>query len=137
MARGATSGAVSGAAAAEIGSGERGLSRVALTEFRSYAAAELRPHPGLTLIIAPNGAGKTNLLEAIHVAITGRSHRAGLDAELVRHGADLARIVLELGEGTAAGGATIELVLPGALAPAGVRKRLTINGVPRRAAAVS
>ncbi len=137
MARGATSGAVSGVAAAEIGTGERRLSWVALTEFRSYAAAELRPHPGLTLIIAPNGAGKTNLLEAIHVAVTGRSHRAGLDAELVRHGADLARIVLELDEGTAAGGATIELVLPGASAPAGVRKRLTINGVPRRAASVS
>jgi DNA replication and repair protein RecF len=113
------------------------LSRLELTDFRSYAASELRPHPGLTVIIAPNGAGKTNLLEAVHVAVTGRSHRAGVDAELVRHGADLARVVVELDQGTAAGGATIELVLPGAGAPAGVRKRLLVNGVARRASSVS
>jgi DNA replication and repair protein RecF len=113
------------------------LSRLELTDFRSYPAAELRPHPGLTVIIAPNGAGKTNLLEAVHVAITGRSHRAGVDAELVRHGAGFARVVVELAGGTHGGGATIELVLPGATAPPGVRKRLTVNGVARRAASVS
>ena len=54
------------------------LSRVALESFRSYAAAVLEPDLGLTVVAAPNGAGKTNLLEAIHVAITGRSHRAGV-----------------------------------------------------------
>jgi DNA replication and repair protein RecF len=113
------------------------LSRLELTAFRSYATAELRPDPGLTVIAAPNGAGKTNLLEAIWVAITGRSHRAGVDAELVRHGADLARVAVELDDGTAGGGSTIELVLPGATPPPGVRKRLTVNGVARRAPSVS
>ena len=113
------------------------LSRVALESFRSYAAAVLEPDLGLTVVAAPNGAGKTNLLEAIHVAITGRSHRAGVDVELVRHGVGFGRVRLELAGGTAAGGATIELVLPGVAAPAGVRKRLTVNGVPRRASSVS
>jgi DNA replication and repair protein RecF len=113
------------------------LSRVRLADFRSYAESQLRPHPGLTVITAPNGAGKTNLLEAVHVAVTGRSHRAGVDVELVRHGADLGRVVLELDGGTAAGGATIELVLPGTAAPAGIRKRLTVNGVPRRTSSVA
>jgi DNA replication and repair protein RecF len=113
------------------------LTRLELTDFRSYSAAELRPDPGLTVIAAPNGAGKTNLLEAVHVAITGRSHRAGTDAELVRHGADLARVVVELGGGTVDGGATVELVVPGAEAPAGIRKRLTVNGVARRASSVA
>ena len=113
------------------------LSRVGLTDFRSYAGSELQPHPGLTVITAPNGAGKTNLLEAVHVAVTGRSHRAGTDVELVRHGAELGRVVLELDGGTAAGGATIELVLPGTAAPAGIRKRLTVNGVPRRTSSVA
>src|SRR5918999_901949 len=91
------------------------LTRLALTDFRSYADAELVPDPGLTVVAAPNGAGKTNLLEAIHVAVTGRSHRAAVDAELVRHGADFARVVLEVDGGTAGGGATIELVVPGAV----------------------
>jgi DNA replication and repair protein RecF len=38
------------------------LTRLELTDFRSYAAAELVPDPGLTVVAAPNGAGKTNLL---------------------------------------------------------------------------
>jgi DNA replication and repair protein RecF len=113
------------------------LTRLALENFRSYAAAELRPDPGLTVVVAPNGTGKTNLLEAIHVAVTGRSHRAALEADLVRHGAAFGRVRLELGGGTAAGGSTIELVVPSAPAPPGIRKRLTVNGVPRRAATVS
>jgi len=113
------------------------LTRIGLEDFRSYAAAELRPDPGLTVVAAPNGTGKTNLLEAIHVTITGRSHRAAVEADLVRHGAGFGRVHLELAGGTAAGGAAIELVIPGADPTPGVRKRLTVNGVPRRAATVT
>jgi DNA replication and repair protein RecF len=114
------------------------LTRLSLTDFRSYAAAELHPDPGLTIVAGPNGAGKTNLLEAVHLAITGRSHRNAADHELVRHGTPFARIRLDLaadgGEGPAA---SVELVLPGELAPPEVRKRLLVNGVARRAASVS
>jgi len=110
------------------------VTRLALENFRSYASAELLPDPGLTVVVAPNGAGKTNLLEAISVAVTGRSHRAAIDSELVRHGAPFGRARLELSGGTAAGGATVELLLPGAKPQAGLRKRLTVNGVPRRVA---
>ena len=113
------------------------LTQLSLTDFRSYAAAELEPDAGLTVVAAPNGAGKTNLLEAIHVAITGRSHRAALEADLVRHGAGFGRVHLDLSGGTAAGGASIELVLPGAEPGPGIRKRLTINGVPRRSSTVA
>ena len=113
------------------------LTRLVLSDFRSYAGAELRPERGLTLVSAPNGTGKTNLLEAIHVAITGRSHRATLDADLVRHGAGFARVVLELAGGKSAGGALIELVLPGADPPPGIKKRLTVNGVPRRTSSLA
>jgi DNA replication and repair protein RecF len=113
------------------------LSRLVLTDFRSYPSAELEPDRGLTVVAAPNGAGKTNLLEAIHATITGRSHRAAVDSEVVRHGAGFARVVLELAGGTAAGGATLELVLPGPTPPAGIRKRLTVNGVARRSSSVA
>jgi len=117
------------------------LTRLSLTDFRGYPQAELHPDPGLTIVAGPNGAGKTNLLEAVHVAITGRSHRAAADHELVRHGQAFARVRLDLaageGDAPAAAPAAIELVIPGETAPAEIRKRLTVNGVPRRASSVS
>ena len=38
------------------------LTRLTLTDFRSYASAELIPEARLTVVAAPNGTGKTNLL---------------------------------------------------------------------------
>lgn len=113
------------------------LTRLSLTDFRSYASAELHPDGGLTIVAGPNGAGKTNLLEAINVAITGRSHRAAADHELVRHGQPFARVHLALAaDGGDAPGSSVELLLPGEGATAEIRKRLLVNGVPRRASTV-
>jgi DNA replication and repair protein RecF len=111
------------------------LNRLALENFRSYAAAELLPDERLTIVAGRNGAGKTNLLESVYVAITGRSHRAGADAELVRHGAAWGRVRLDL---TTDGGepARIELLIPGAQPGPEVRKRLLLNGVPRRSVTI-
>ena len=107
------------------------LARLVLEQFRSYPSAELHPDPGLTIVAGPNGAGKTNLLEAIHAAITGRSPRAATDVELVRHGAPFARVRLELVD--EAGAETrIEAIIPGPGAPREIRKRVTVNGLPRR-----
>ena len=112
------------------------LVRLQLESFRSYAAAELVPDPGLTLIAGPNGAGKTNLLESIWVAVSGRSHRATTDAELVARGAAFARVALEVADGEADPD-RIEVVLPGADPPPGLRRRLTVNGVARRQASMA
>jgi DNA replication and repair protein RecF len=114
------------------------LTHLSLTDFRSYGSAELHPDGGLTIVAGSNGAGKTNLLEAVHVAITGRSHRAGADHELVRHGQAFARVRLDLAADEAAGPSPrIELVLPGEAASPEIRKRLLVNGVARRASSVS
>ncbi len=112
------------------------LTRLALQDFRSYASAELLLDRGLTVVAGPNGAGKTNLLEAIFVAISGRSHRAGVEHELVRHGSPWARVRLDLSD-DGGGPARIELLLPGPGSTGEVRKRLTVNGVPRRASSVA
>jgi DNA replication and repair protein RecF len=107
------------------------LVRLVLEQFRSYAAAELHPDPGLTIIAGPNAAGKTNLLEAVHAAVTGRSPRAATDADLVRHGAPFARVRLDLvDDGDAE--LRVEALLPGKDAPREIRKRVLVNGLPRR-----
>jgi DNA replication and repair protein RecF len=73
--------------------------RLSLRDFRSYEAAELRPGPGLTVIAGRNGAGKTNLLEGIYFACTGRSCRTANEREVVRFGAQLTRLELETEDG--------------------------------------
>jgi DNA replication and repair protein RecF len=112
------------------------LTRLVLEDFRSYASAELHPEPGLTIVAGPNGAGKTNLLEAVFVAVTGRSHRAGADAEMVRHGRPFARVRLDLADVEGTVTAQVELILPGEDAPPEIRKRVSVNGLPRRVTAI-
>ena len=66
------------------------LSRLALTDFRSYAAADVELAPGVTTFTGPNGQGKTNLVEAAAYVATFGSHRVATDAPLIRHGAQRA-----------------------------------------------
>jgi DNA replication and repair protein RecF len=68
--------------------------RLTLRDFRSYEAADVRLGPGLTVVSGRNGAGKTNLLEAIYFACTGRSCRTANEREVVRFGAELTRLEL-------------------------------------------
>ena len=66
------------------------LTRLALTDFRSYRELSLELGPGVTTFSGPNGEGKTNLVEAIGYLATLSSHRVATDAPLVRRGADRA-----------------------------------------------
>ena len=66
------------------------LSRLALTDFRSYAGVDLRLEPGVSTLIGANGQGKTNVVEAVGYLATLSSHRVASDAPLVRHGAERA-----------------------------------------------
>jgi DNA replication and repair protein RecF len=77
--------------------------------------------------VGENGAGKTNLLEALHVGTQGFSPRSRNDAQLVRFGAEAARIELK---GDRAG-TKLEVELT--LRP-GDAKRARLNGAALRAA---
>jgi DNA replication and repair protein RecF len=71
---------------------------VQMRDFRSYARAEARLGAGLTVVHGPNGAGKSNLLEGLYFGCTGRSPRTGNERELVRFGAQAARVVVQLAD---------------------------------------
>jgi DNA replication and repair protein RecF len=66
------------------------LSRLVLSDFRSYAAMDLRLAPGVSTLIGANGEGKTNVVEAVGYLATLGSHRVASDGPLVRHGAERA-----------------------------------------------
>ncbi len=61
------------------------LTSLTLKNFRNYARAEFRPHEGFNYIFGDNGAGKTNLLEAIYFLSHLRSFRRVSREKMVRH----------------------------------------------------
>jgi DNA replication and repair protein RecF len=68
------------------------VDEIVLRDVRSYPSLEIALEPGLVLVTGPNGAGKTNLLEAVHVVTQGLSFRTRHDAQIVRTGAEDARV---------------------------------------------
>ncbi|MBQ8201632.1 MAG: DNA replication/repair protein RecF [Clostridia bacterium] len=72
------------------------INTLKLRDFRNYGEIELTPHPGVNILFGQNGSGKTNLLEAIHYCALGRSHRTSQDREVVRKGAEMAAVGVQL-----------------------------------------
>src|SRR5215470_1233908 len=68
------------------------VSRLQLTDFRSWPEADLALAPGVSVLVGANGEGKTNLVEAVGYAATLGSHRVATDAALIRRGAERAVI---------------------------------------------
>jgi DNA replication and repair protein RecF len=62
------------------------ITGVRVRSFRNYDRADLRLGTGTTVVHGPTGAGKTNLLEAIHFALTGKSCRSANDRDLIKFG---------------------------------------------------
>lgn len=84
-----------------------GLVRLTLSNFRSYSDALITPGPGLVVLTGENGAGKTNVLEAVSLLSPGRGLRGANLSEMARSGgsggfAVAARLGdVDLGTGTA------------------------------------
>jgi DNA replication and repair protein RecF len=63
------------------------LHTLRLQSFRAHAETEVELAPSVTLLYGSNGAGKTNLLEAIHYLCLTKSFTASRDRYVVRKGA--------------------------------------------------
>ena len=85
------------------------VSRLALTDFRSYASALIEPGSGFVLLSGENGAGKTNVLEAVSLLTPGRGLRGAALSEMARIGGGGAFAVsaqlgdVDIGTGTVGG----------------------------------
>lgn len=71
------------------------INRLTLHRFRRFDIVEWHPQPGLNLVSGDNGAGKTSLLEALHLMAYGRSFRGRVRDGLVRAGADDLEVFVE------------------------------------------
>lgn len=60
------------------------LTRLSLTNFRSYAEALVEPGPGFAILTGENGAGKTNVLEAVSLLSPGRGLRGASLGDMAR-----------------------------------------------------
>jgi len=101
------------------------LRALRLVNFRNYADDTVLLKPGLNVVVGDNAQGKTNLLEAVAFAVTGSSPRTTNDPEVVRWGADFARIEARI----ATEGSGQERKVAVGYAP-GQKKRLTVDGAP-------
>jgi len=91
-----------------------------LRDFRSYAELDFRPETGINVLVGRNGAGKTNVLEAIGYLSALRSFRGAPDAALIRSGRPAA--VVRGGFERPAGEVRVEIEIP-----EGGRRRVLFN----------
>ncbi|KAF1686832.1 DNA replication/repair protein RecF [Pseudoxanthomonas broegbernensis] len=78
------------------------VTRLALRDLRRFQAVEMAPAPGLNLLTGGNGAGKTSVLEALHLMAYGRSFRGRVRDGLIRDQAPALEVFVEWEEMDAA-----------------------------------
>lgn len=94
--------------------------------FRAFSKAHIDLDRGVNRLVGPNGVGKTTVLEAISISLTGMSFRTRLDRELIRYGQEYYRV--ELRADDVHGGHHFFVASYGL----GGGKVLKINGVERK-----
>lgn len=69
------------------------LARLEIARLRCIASASLALGGGINLITGDNGAGKTSVIEALHILSHGRSFRGRVRDGLIAHSASALRII--------------------------------------------
>ena len=64
------------------------LKRLALLNFKNIAESELHFGRGINCLVGDNGAGKTNVVDAVHYLSMCKSAFGMTDGQTIRHGAD-------------------------------------------------
>lgn len=67
-----------------------------LKEFRNYEELNLIFDDGINILYGENAQGKTNILEAIYLGGTTKSHRGSKDREIIRFNKDEAHIRINI-----------------------------------------
>lgn len=111
------------------------LTELTLSHFRSYSKKTFSFPPATTIVLGPNTAGKTNILEAISMCAVGKSFRAEKETDLIAWDQEVGRISSQFADSQSKSDVTkLEIVLTkgevsGVKTPV---KRYLVNGIPRR-----
>lgn len=97
------------------------LKNISLQNFRSYQKSQFTFSDNTTLIVGPNTAGKSNLIEAIYLLSFGKSFRTEKDSDMISFGKEVGRV----------NGATSDTELEAVLTQTPLKKFL-VNGVAKR-----
>lgn len=113
------------------------LQKIKLTDFRNFKNKLLEISPKVTVIVGPNASGKTNILESIYLASTGKSFKAKVEEEMVNLEKEIARVKARIVDNEEQ--IDLEVILTrgfidiGKASPEKVaRKRLLVNAVGKR-----
>ena len=119
------------------------VSRLTLTNVRSYADLRLEVDGRPVVLTGPNGAGKTNLLEALSFLAPGRGLRGVRLAQVARQQVPRSAGVVSLVPSAASWAVAVTLATPDGLLEMGTglavggaeRRTVHINGLPAKGAA--
>ncbi len=101
------------------------LESLAVTNFRNLSHVEVELSRGVNVLYGVNGAGKTNLLEAVFILCLGRSQRGAGDQIMLKQGEEVYRIEARIGRTTTIHQVAVAYQRCG-------RKKITIDQVPVR-----
>ena len=59
------------------------IKSIELADYRNYDSLSMEFHPGTNILYGDNAQGKTNVLEAVYVCSTTKSHRGSKDREII------------------------------------------------------
>lgn len=79
------------------------VTRLDIRQLRRFEEVSLAPGPGLVLLVGDNGAGKTSVIEALHLMAYGRSFRGRVREGLIRAGASALEVFVEWHERSTSG----------------------------------
>jgi len=99
------------------------IKNIKLVNFRNYKDEQVTFGNNTNILYGENAQGKTNLVEAVYLCAVGRSPRTTKDKEMIRTGADFARVSLEVEKRE--GVVKIDIIIS-----KNQNKTIKINGLP-------
>ena len=102
------------------------IERISFRNFRNYDRFDLSDLGSLTVLVGPNAVGKTNVVEGIQLLTALQSFRHPALEQIVRQGADFARLDADVGDGSRALALSLQV--------SDGKKRYLLNGKGKRSA---